>query len=194
MRRATSASAFACSSAAIARSPLVSSASSGRPSDHSHEPRGFVERVAGAVAERDARLLRAGRSGAATSSTSVMRQQALERAAVDVLQRVEAGDLDALVDLVDAGVERPELDHLRADLRDEAAVGRAAGGRELGARRRCRRGSTAASASLSVAGRRQERLAAERPGELVFDAVLVEDRMRRATSALPASTRWRSGS
>ena len=37
-----------------------------------------------------------------------------------------------LVDLVDAGVGRAELDHLRADVRDEAAVGRAAGGRQLG--------------------------------------------------------------
>jgi hypothetical protein len=55
-----------------------------------------------------------------------------QRAPVDVLQRIDLGHVDVLVDLVDAGVDRAELDDLRADLGDEAAVAGAAGGRELG--------------------------------------------------------------
>ena len=68
--------------------------------------------------------------------------------------------LDVLVDLVDGRVERPELDHLRADPRDEAAVGGAAGGRQHRRRRRISARIARASASLSVPGVREERLAA----------------------------------
>ena len=42
------------------------------------------------------------------------------------------GDLDTFIHLVDGGVAGAELDDLRADLGDEAAVRRAAGGRQLG--------------------------------------------------------------
>jgi hypothetical protein len=41
-------------------------------------------------------------------------------------------DGDAFVDLVDGGVDRADLDHLRADVGDEAAVRGAAGGRQFG--------------------------------------------------------------
>ena len=79
--------------------------------------------------------------------------------AVDVLQRIEAGDLDAFIDLVDGRVERAELDHLRADFRDEAAIGSAAGGRELG--RDAGFGVNGAAQRVAeCADRRQEGLAA----------------------------------
>ena len=79
-----------------------------------------------------------------------------------------------LVDLVDARVRRAELDHLRADAGDEAAVGRAAGGRQLGRdaglgadRVRQRVGQRAA--------RRQERLARQRPVERGVEAMAFDD-------------------
>src|SRR5678815_2075 len=56
------------------------------------------------------------------------REQPLEDAAVDRGERLEVGDGDALVELVDGRVDRPELDDLVADVRDEAAVRRAAFG------------------------------------------------------------------
>src|SRR5512139_2416893 len=58
------------------------------------------------------------------------RQQAFEGAAVDVLQRLEVGDGDVLVDLVYRGVRRAELHDLRADGGEEAPVRRAAGRRQ----------------------------------------------------------------
>src|SRR5438045_2324475 len=57
--------------------------------------------------------------------------EVFERAAVDVLQRLDVRDAHVLVDLVDGVVDGPELDNLRADARDEAAVAGATGGREL---------------------------------------------------------------
>ena len=151
MRRAISASAFACSSALSARLPLVSSASSGRPSDQ------VTSQAASSKAlpvpwpnETPACLSRS--DAATTSSTSVIAIKSLERRAVDVLQHVEARDLDVLVDLVDARVDRAELDDLLADPRDEAAVGRAAGGRELGLDAGSASRIACASASLSAPG------------------------------------------
>ncbi len=52
--------------------------------------------------------------------------QLFEHAAIHVLERLDVGNFDMFVDLVDAGVQRAELDHLLADARDEAAVRRAA--------------------------------------------------------------------
>ncbi len=59
-------------------------------------------------------------------------QQPLEYATIDRRQRLEIGDGDALVELVDRRVDRPELDDLGANVGDEAAVGRASGAGELG--------------------------------------------------------------
>ena len=60
-----------------------------------------------------------------------LREQAREDAAVDARQRLEIVERDALVDLVDRVVDRAELDHFVAHLRDEATVGGPAGAREL---------------------------------------------------------------
>src|SRR5205085_1336133 len=105
-----------------------------RPGD---EPGGLVERVAGAMAERDAGALQPLGRGNDQLDQGHRRlrgsaHELLEGRAVDVLEHVQAGDLDLLVDLVDAGVDRTELDDLLAHARDEAAVGRPAAGRELG--------------------------------------------------------------
>ncbi len=80
------------------------------------------------------------------------------------------------IDLVDARIGRAELDHLRADLRDEAAIRGAAGRRQLGV-----------GASLGLdrgrqriaefAARGQEGQAADGPFEVVVEAVLVQYRM-----------------
>jgi len=78
------------------------------------------------------------------------------------------------VDLVDAGVGRPEFDHLRTDLRDETSVRSATGSGQLG---------VDAGFDLDGGGdgiaqraaRRQERPAAYGPGQGVFQAMFVED-------------------
>src|SRR3954469_20703429 len=72
------------------------------------------------------------RSPRPARSTSWQLVESFDRAQVDVLQRLNVRPAHALVDLVDAGVERAKLDQLRADARDEAAVARAAGGGECG--------------------------------------------------------------
>ena len=78
-----------------------------------------------------------------------------------------------LVDLVDAGVGRAQFNHLRADLCDETAVAGATGGGQLGGDAgfgqdgllHCRD---------EVARRGQKGLAAQRPLQVVFEAVAVQ--------------------
>src|ERR1019366_5481872 len=198
MRRETSASAFARSSAESSCPARASSASSGRPSAHvtSHAASSKALPVPWPN-ETSARFRRS--LCAWTSSTSVMvrpwrcapsrqkgirasegragsRDEALERAPVDVFQRLEAGHFDAFVDLVDARIDRAEFDDLGTDALDEAAVRRAAGRRELA-------GDAGVLADgrgeriAQGAGRRQEGLAAERPGQVVGIDVLLDDRL-----------------
>ena len=87
-------------------------------------------------------------------------------------------ELDVLVQLVDAGVDRAELDHLGADLDDEARIRGAAGGGELG-------GAAGVLLACLHHGLREppalaeERLGAERPVDRVFEAVLLQDRSTR---------------
>src|SRR6516162_7891615 len=120
MRRASSASTFATSAAASARLPCVSSASSGRPSaavtSHAASSNALVVPWPKATPPSFRRF-----DVCVTSSTSVIvaassRDELLERRPVDVLQHVEVGDRDVLVDLVDARVDGPELDDLGAEL------------------------------------------------------------------------------
>src|SRR5690606_16904240 len=66
------------------------------------------------------------------SLNSGKRKQALQRAAVNVLQRFQVGDGNVLVDLVNAGVDGTEFYDLGADAGDKAPVGGAAGGGQLG--------------------------------------------------------------
>src|SRR5690606_2416771 len=56
------------------------------------------------------------------------RQQAFEQAQVEAGEHFEIGDAHVLVDLVDAGIDRSDLDALRAQGRYEARVGRPATG------------------------------------------------------------------
>ena len=93
------------------RLALVSSASSGRPSDQ------VTSQAASSKAlpvpwPNDTPACLSRSDAATTSSTSVMTTQLLERSSVDVFQHVEAGDPRPLVDLVDALVDRAELDDL----------------------------------------------------------------------------------
>src|SRR5260221_970029 len=68
----------------------------------------------------------------AISSASV--KQRAQRVQVNKRQDFELGERDVLVQLVNAGVDRPELDHFGADVDDEARVRCAAGGGELAVR------------------------------------------------------------
>ena len=70
---------------------------------------------------------------------------------------------------------RAELDHFAADLRDEAAIRRAAGRRQLG-RDAGGRADRLGQRVAERAGRRQERLAAERPVDAEVEAVALQDR------------------
>ena len=103
---------------------------------------GFIVRVVGAVAVMQPRRAQA-LLGPQDQLFQLQGRRARSDVQVDARQLLERLELDVLVQLVDAGVDRPELDHLGADLGDEAAVGRAAGGRELGAGGRCGCGSPA---------------------------------------------------
>src|SRR4051812_7270877 len=120
MRRLTSASTFAAPAGSISRLPCDSSASSGRPSaqvtSQAASSNAFVVPWPN---EMPAPFSRS--ETATTSETSVIvaslrsGDELLERRAIDGLQHVHAGDLDPLVDLVDARVDRAELDHFLAD-------------------------------------------------------------------------------
>ena len=63
-----------------------------------------------------------GARGKLITSLAPSPQQIFQRAAVDVFQRLDAGNVDMLVNLVDAGVQWAEFDYLVANLRNEAAV------------------------------------------------------------------------
>src|SRR5439155_10200079 len=63
------------------------------------------------------------------SSPSV--KQGAQRVEIDARQDFELVERDVLVQLVDARVDRPHLDHLGADVDDEARIRGAAGGRKL---------------------------------------------------------------
>ena len=80
------------------------------------------------------------------ASSPTSGEQVPQHVDVHAVQRVDVGDAHALVHLVDRGVDHAELDHLRAERRDEAAVGGAPAGRELRRRRR----STSATASATA--------------------------------------------
>ena len=88
---------------------------------------GLVARVVGAVAVVQPRRAQALLAFDAISSPQRSRQQRAQRIQVDARQLLERGELDVLVQLVDGGVDRAELDDLGADVGDEAR------------RRRCRR-------------------------------------------------------
>src|SRR5690606_11523381 len=92
---------------------------------------GFVPRVVAAMPQRCARFAQARHAIADqvaqraqvlsvgrghTGLGSAGQQQVFQRAAVDVRQRLQRSQLDALVDLVDGRVAGAELDHLRAYL------------------------------------------------------------------------------
>src|SRR6185369_2197474 len=59
-------------------------------------------------------------------------QQPLEYATVDRRQRLQISDSDALVELVDRSVDRPELDDLGTNVGDETTIRCASGAGEFG--------------------------------------------------------------
>src|SRR3977135_3290254 len=105
------------------------------------------------------------RRGASSSG-----QQSLEDATIDRRQRLEIGDSDALVDLVDRIVDRSKLDDFGANVGDETAVGCTSGAGELGRDAAdlayCRAGDVDQPAPRS-----QIRLAPAGPAYLMVDAV-----------------------
>ena len=89
----------------------------------------------------------------------------LQRAAVDVLEGFDVRHGDVFVHLVDGGIGWAELDHLWADLRDEAAVTCATGGRQHGIQTDL--GQDGGSHGVHQrAGWREERPAAQCPVEI----------------------------
>src|SRR5205085_7062170 len=96
------------------------------------------------------------------------RAQAVE---VDARQDLELFERDVLVQLVDAGVHRPDLDHLGADVDDEARIRGATGRRELtrAPGMTLRRLEDRVSEAPALA---EKRLGTERPLDGVVQAVL----------------------
>ena len=74
---------------------------------------------------------------------------------------------------MDRGGHRPELDHFRAELGDEAAVGCAARGADVG-RRTSDFADRGAQGLDQLAARREIRRAGERPFEFVIEPVTIE--------------------
>src|SRR5687768_11238074 len=102
------------------------------------------------------------------------REQGAQRVQVDARQHLELVERDVLVQLVDAGVDRAELDHLGADLDDEARVRGAAGGGDLSRLpRMLLRGGD--DQLLQAATLAEEGLRAKQPGDRVIEAVLVKN-------------------
>src|SRR2546425_11568771 len=98
-----------------------------------------------------------------------------EEALVDFAQRFDRAQIDVLIELVDRGVDRTELDHLGTEFGDEAAVGRAARGADL-------RGGAGdvpdcgAQSLDQLAARREIRRPGKRPIEIVVEPMAVEYR------------------
>jgi len=59
-----------------------------------------------------------------------LQQQTREDLPVDLGERIEIGERDAFVELVDRRIHWADLDHLGTDARDIAAIGRAAFARQ----------------------------------------------------------------
>ena len=72
------------------------------------------------------------RRAAIDTDCAALAQQPFQYATIERGQRLEIGDGDALVELVDRGVDGTQLDDLAADVGDEASVRRAAGAGKLG--------------------------------------------------------------
>src|SRR5712691_3241598 len=98
-----------------------------------------------------------------------------EEALVDFAQRFDRAQIHVLIELVDRGVHRTELDHFRTEFGDEAAVGRAA-------RRADLRGGAGDVPDRSAQGLDQLPPGGEigrpgkRPIELVIEPVAIEYR------------------
>lgn len=105
-----------------------------------------------------------------------LEQQVFHRAAIDVFQRIDEADFDVLIDFVDAAIRWSEFDDLRADLRNETTIRGAAGGRQF-----CRHAGFGldriAHRIAQCAFRREEGMAADRPFQIIFEAMLVENGM-----------------
>ena len=93
---------------------------------------------------------------------------------IAITQGVEVGDADALIDLVNGGVERAKLEHLRAGAGDETAIGGAARGGQF----RCNPLNFLDGGDrglYQITGWSQEGVTAQGPGQLVVQAVPIQD-------------------
>ena len=108
---------------------------------------GFVPRIVGTMAEKEAGLIETADGKAhqvaqggefalglfeEVGSHLVfrrLRKKLFKNAPIDGGELCECGDLDAFIDLVDAGIDRADLDDLRTYFREKAAIGCAASGR-----------------------------------------------------------------
>ena len=88
-----------------------------------------------------------------------------------------------LVDLVDRGVGGAQFDHLGADLGNEAAVAGASGGGQFRGDA-CLGRDGLLHGAHQLAGRRKKGLAAERPAQVVFQAMAVEHGVHALLQAL----------
>src|SRR5262245_9143506 len=68
----------------------------------------------------------------ALSGTQLFHEQPGQYLPIDPGQLLQLVETDALIDLVDRGVDRAELHDLRADIDEKAPVGGAASGRDRG--------------------------------------------------------------
>src|SRR5439155_14573597 len=117
--------------------------------------------------------------------------QPAEEALVDFAQRFDRAQIDVLIELVDRGVHRTELDHLGTDLSDEAAVGRAARGADL----RGGAGDVPDCSAQSLdqfAARREVGRPGKRPVELVIEPMAIEYRTDTCFQSLRRARRGKT--
>ena len=157
----------------------------GLGSDCAALPRGFRGRLELAAGQQARAREQPGRDASA--------EQSLQDLAVDAPHDADVRDRNLLVRLVNRGVDGAELHHVGAARRDETPVGSAA------ARGQVRHDAgqflvtAAATVSIRLARRRQERLARQVPVERVVELVLAERAPRCGRAAVRGSRPWNSG-
>src|SRR5688500_20255131 len=110
----------------------------------------------------------------AVAPGALLQEEAFDEGSIETGQRFEIGDGDMLIDLVDAGIDRPDFHALRAERRDEACVGCAAAGAFLG-HRACELRQHFTRRAAQRAFGSEERLAAAMPSGRGAETMPAED-------------------